>query len=163
MRHFVLALAMVHTASVGTQPVQAPPTKSSVAVPLVGDWRLNLARTHYGPGVDRRRSELFSCAAQGNRIRCEIRSVRADGHEVVGRFTAPLDGTSAPATGIPGVDEIQLRRPSDSLLDATFLVRGTPIFGYRALQSSDGRSLMFISVDPVTRVALTTIVVYDRR
>jgi hypothetical protein len=163
MRHFVLALAILHSASAGAQPIQAPPTKPSVAVPLVSEWSLDLARTHYGPGVDRRRSEMFSCAAQGDQIRCEVRSVRADGHEAVGRFTAPLDGTGALVTGISDVDEVRLRRPSDSLLDATFLLRGTPVFGYRALQSSDGRSLMFISVDPVSRVALTTVVVYDRR
>jgi hypothetical protein len=74
-----------------------------------------------------------------------------------------MDGTGAPVTGIPDIDEIQIRRPNSAFLDATFLARGKPAFGYRAFQSQDGRSLMIVSVDPVTRVALTTIVVYDRR
>jgi hypothetical protein len=58
---------------------------------------------------------------------------------------------------------VQLRQPTNALVDATFLWRGKPVFGYRALQSEDGRSLIIISVDPVSRVALTTVVVYDRR
>jgi hypothetical protein len=57
----------------------------------------------------------------------------------------------------------KLRQPSVSLIDATFLLRGKPAFGYRALQSDDGRSLMILAVDPVTRAAATTVVVYDRR
>jgi hypothetical protein len=66
-------------------------------------------------------------------------------------------------TGIPDVDEVQLRRPSVSLIDASFFLRGKPVFGYRAFQADDGRSLMILSVDPVTRAAATTLVVYDRR
>jgi len=100
---------------------------------------------------------------QANQLRCVIRSVRADGRQLTGRFVAPMDGTGAPVTGIPDIDEIQLRRPSSAFIDATFLSRGQTAFGYRAFQSQDGRSLMIVSVDPVSRVALTTVVVYDRR
>jgi hypothetical protein len=100
---------------------------------------------------------------QSNQLRCVITSVRADGRQLTGRFVARIDGTSAPVTGIPDVDAIQLRRPNSALLDATFLSRGQPVSGYRAFQSQDGRSLMIVSVDPVSRVALTTVVVYDRR
>jgi hypothetical protein len=105
----------------------------------------------------------MACTAESESVRCVIRSVRADGRELTGQFTAPLDGTTAPVAGIPDVDEVQLRRPNASLIDATFFWRGKPVFGYRALQSDDGRSLMIIAVDPVTRAAATTVVVYDRR
>ena len=143
----------------------APPAQSAGPVPvaLVREWRLNPARTHYGPGVNRRRSERFSCSAEANQVRCVIRSVRADGQTLTGRFRAPVDGTSAPVTGIPDIDEVQLRHPSRGLIDATFLSRGKPAFGYRAFQSQDGRSLMMVTVDPVSRVTLSTVVVYDRR
>ena len=130
---------------------------------IVGDWRLNLARTHYGAGVDRRRYERFTCTSERDRVSCVIRSVRADGREVVGRFSAPLSGKGASVAGIPDVDEArQLRRPGPEIVDATFLSRARPVFGYRAMRADDGRSLLIISVDPVSRAALTTIVVYDR-
>lgn len=50
-------------------------------------------------------------------------------------------------------------RPAQALT----LLRGKPVFGYRAFQSDDGRSLMIVSVDPVTGAAATTVVVYDRQ
>lgn len=130
---------------------------------LDGKWELNLARTHYGRGVDRRRREVFTCGPRGEQVHCVIRSVRANGRALVGEFAVALDGVGAPVSGIDGVDEIQLSQSTDSVLDATFHWHGQPVFGYRALRSEDGRSLMIISVDPVTRVALTTVVVYDRR
>src|SRR5438094_611531 len=80
----------------------APP-----AVPLLGDWQLNLARTHYGPTVDRRRRERFSCDAQGGGVRCVITSVRADGQELIGGFVATVDGAVAPVTGIPDTDAVR--------------------------------------------------------
>lgn len=142
-------------------PAGAPPGVTAAAV-LVGDWRLNPARTRYGPGVDRRRRERFTCAARGARLACTIRGERADGRVVVGHVEAALDGSGAPVAGVPGVDEARLRPAGPGVLDATFLTRGTPAFGYRAYRSDDGRSLVVVAVDPATRVALSTVVVYDR-
>jgi len=161
MRIVAIALVLAHASTSGAQRPSLP--AGPLSIPLAGEWQLNSGRTHYGPGVDSRRSERFSCAVEENRVRCVIRSVRANGQELTGRFVSSLDGAGSPVTGIPDVDEVQLRRPSPTLLDATFLSRGKPVFGYRALQSEDGRSLMIISVDPVSRAALTTVVVYDRR
>jgi hypothetical protein len=140
---------------------QRPPI--AAAPPLVGEWQLNLARTHYGFGVDRRRSERMSCAMVATEVRCRIQSVRSDGRELTGIFAAVPDGPGAPVTGIPDIDEVRLQRPSATIMDATFLSRGRPAFGYRAFQSEDGRSLMIVSVYPATGGIATTVVVYDRR
>ena len=161
MRIATIAFLLALASAAGAQRI-VPPT-GPINIPVVGEWRLNLARTHYGPGVDLRRRERLDCAVEESRLRCVIRSVRASGEEFIGRFAAATDGAGSPVTGIRDVDEVKLRRPTKTILDATFLSRGNPVFGYRALQSEDGRSLMIISVDPVSRVALTTVVVYDRR
>jgi hypothetical protein len=153
----MLGAAMVVAFLLATGRQAAPP------VALVGNWQLDLARTHYGPGVDRRRSERMTCSAESERVHCVVHSVRADGRELTGEFSATLDGRAATVSGIPDVDQVQLRRPTASLLDATFLSRGKPVYGYRALQSEDGRSLMVLAVDPVTRAAGATVVVYNRR
>ena len=160
MGRTVHSLALLVVMAAYQSPAPPPASASS---PLAGDWELNIGRTHYGPGVDRRRRERMTCASEAARLRCVIRSVRTRGLELTGRFTASLDGVAAAVTGIPDVDEVRLRQRDGLLVDATFLFRGKPIFGYRAFQSGDGRSLMVVSVDPVTRVAATTIVVYDRR
>ncbi len=157
MRRAAFGFALV-VATGGGQQVQAGP----VVATLLGSWQLNVGRSHYGPGADRRRREQMTCTAERAAVRCVIQSVRSDGRELTGQFTASLDGKPAPVTGIPDVDQVQLRRPSATLVDATFQYRGEPAFGYRAFQSDDGRSLMIMSVDPVTRTAATTVVVYDR-
>ncbi len=156
MRLLFVLLALAVPQAAASQPATA-------TTPLVGDWQLNIARTHYGPGVDQRRRERFTCAVRGARLECTIRGERADGRVVVGRFAAALDGTGAPVTGVPGVDEVRLRAVEATVADATFLRRGVPVFGYRAYRSKDGRSLVIVTVDPVSRAALSTVVVYDRR
>jgi hypothetical protein len=134
-----------------------------VAAPLLGDWSLNLARTHYGPGVDRRREERFTCRQGARGVACEIRSVREDGRRVEGRFTAPSNGTTAPVTGIAGIDRVALRAVVGGVVEVTFSGGGAPRFGYRAYRSADGRSLMVVSIEPGSARALTTVVVYDAR
>src|SRR3989449_8779386 len=81
---------------------------------LDGNWELNLARTHYGRGVDRRRREVFTCGPRGELVHCVIRSVRTDGRVVVGEFGATLDGVGARVSGVAGVDEVQLNQSTDS-------------------------------------------------
>lgn len=137
------------------QPVAA------AANPMIGAWKLNLARTHYGIGADPRRSESFICRFADRSVRCEIHSVRSGGQTIVGSFAAPLDGHAGAVTGIPDVDKVTLRTVSAYIADATFFDKGKPVFGYRAFRSSDGQSLTIVSVDPTTRVVLTSVVVYD--
>jgi hypothetical protein len=158
MRLAAIALTFVLSAPA---PRQSPPSNARSAAPLIGDWRLDLGRTHYGPGVDRRRSERMTCDATTNGVRCVVRSVRVDGRELTGRFSGAVDGSTAPVTGVPDIDSVQLRVSGERVADATFLFRGKPVFGYRLFRSDDDRSLMIVSVDPVTRVAGTTVVVYD--
>jgi hypothetical protein len=64
---------------------------------------------------------------------------------------------------MPDIDAVEIKQQSHAIADATFYAAGEPVFGYRAMQSNDGDSLIVVSVDPVSRVTLTTIVVYDRR
>jgi hypothetical protein len=37
------------------------------------------------------------------------------------------------------------------------------VFAYRAVRSDDGRSLTIVSVDPISRAVLNSVVVYDLR
>jgi hypothetical protein len=161
------AVALVLQASVALRlPAQQPAASRATpdsSIALTGRWRLNLARTHYGDGVDVRRSEDFDCAVVVRQLRCTIQSVRQNGQRVVGEFGAGLDGSPGGVSGISGVDSVRVFRRAGGIADATFSLGGRPVFGYRAYRSSDGRSLTIISVDPETRVALTTVVAYDRR
>ncbi len=138
-------------------------TRQPTTDPLSGNWALNVARTHYGGGAEPRQRETFRCTRTDNGVDCTIESQRADGHNVVGGFSAAYDGTPGPTRGIPDVDHVQLIKVNASIADATFTWRGKSVFAYRAVRSGDARSLTIISVDPVTRTVLNSVVVYDRR
>jgi hypothetical protein len=131
---------------------------------LVGAWVLDTARSHYGPGADPRRWEHFTCAADAsNRLRCVIEGERRDGGRVRGGFTAAPGQAPSRVTGIPGLDAVRVRTVSATIADATFYRRGVPIFGYRAYRAPGGASLVVVSVDALSRVAQTSVIVYNRR
>lgn len=132
------------------------------ADPLVGKWRLNLERSHYGGGAELRRKETFTCQMNRELLKCTIESVRADGRTLVGTFSASYDGKAHPAAGIPDVDQVTLQKLDEFVADATFSYGGKPVYGYRAVRSADGRSLAVVAVEPTTRVVGSSVVVYDR-
>jgi hypothetical protein len=129
--------------------------------PLAGHWELNLKKTHYGGGAQRRTQETFACEQKKGGVACTIHSARAGGSIVNAGFTAKYDGTAAPITGLDDVDEIRLERVSDTIASATFSYKGSYVFAYRATRSADGKTLTVVSVDPVTRRRLKSAVVYD--
>ena len=130
---------------------------------LAGRWELSVARSHYGGGAEPRIREAFACTVRGADVSCTIRSVRQGGQTLVGGFDATYGGPPGPAHGIPDVDHVTLVRINDAITDATFTSRGRPVFAYRAVRSSSGRSLTIIAVAPGTRSVLNSVVVYDRR
>src|SRR5262245_45377138 len=136
---------------------------ASYADPLEGRWVLNVNRSHYGPGAEPRREETFTCELESQRVRCTIDSSRADGRRVVGTFEAAYDEKPYKASGIRDVDQVRLARIDDHVADATFSLKGKPVFGYRAVRSKDDRSLTVVSVDPRTRVALSSVIVYEKQ
>jgi len=130
---------------------------------LSGNWILNRERSHYGPSAQSRTRETFDCQPVSGSMKCAIRSLMNDGRTITGGFAAAFNGKPHPTTGIPDVDQVILRRVSDSIADATFSLKGRPVFAYRAIKSDNGKSLTIISVEPITREVLTSVVMYDRR
>ena len=159
----VVLLALSGSHRLVGAPAQPGRETAAPVAALVGDWQLNVGRTHYGPGVDRRSNERFTCTSRRQLLACTIRSVRADGRVVAASFEAAGDGAASPVTGMPDIDEIRLRSTGDGVVDAVFSLRSRPVFAYRAYRAADGGSLTIVSVDPVSTAILNTVVVYDRR
>jgi hypothetical protein len=158
-----LLLSLTATSVLGVQERAAADASPLVGAPLIGDWVLNRQRTHYGATAERRRWERFTCHAQGAGVECRIDAQREDGRRTAARFTVPRENEAAPVVGIAEVDAVRLKTISTTIADATFYLRRAPVFGYRAYRGADGRTLTIVAVDPVTRAALTSVVVYDRR
>jgi hypothetical protein len=129
--------------------------------PLAGHWELNVKKSNYGGGAQRRTQESFTCEQQRNGVACSIHSTMEDGTKVNATFTALYDGSAARVTGLENVDEVRLERVSDTIASATFIHLGNYVYAYRATKSDDGKTLTVVSVDPVTRRRLKSVVVYD--
>ena len=160
------AIIVVSTILPGLLAAQAPApadARPRRGTPLIGEWVLNRQRTHYGATVERRRWERFTCLARGAAIECRITAEREDGRRTAAHFTVPSRDEAAPVVGIADVDAVRLHDVSATIADATFYFRRAPVFGYRAYRGADGRTLTIVAVDPSTRAALTSVVVYDRR
>jgi hypothetical protein len=129
--------------------------------PLAGHWELNVKKSHYGGGAQKRTQETFTCEQQKNGVTCNIHSVLEDGTKKDASFTATYDGTAARVTGLDDIDEVRLERASDTIASATFIHLGNYVYAYRATKSDDGKTLTVVSVDPITRRRLKSVVVYD--
>ena len=160
--HIRLFFASVSFGLFASQPGQAQVETRGDVLALVGTWQLDLRRTHYGPGVDRRQRERMQCEVRDQLVHCTVESVRADGRKLTVRFAAPLTGEAAPVAGLADVDTVKLETGRHGIVHATFSYRGRPAFGYRAYPSDDHASLVIVSVDPRTRAALTSLIVYRR-
>ena len=103
----------------------------------------------------------MTCQGVAVVITCTTESVRPDGRTVTASFTAPDDGTNGPVRGIEEMDSVKLVRVNSARVDATFSLKGRPVFGYRAQRSSDGKLLTITAVDPVSRATRQSVIVYD--
>ena len=156
MQRFMTSSLLVVTTVLMSRPLPA-------GDPLSGEWVLNRARSHYGLGAEPRQKESFDCQWVKKQLRCSIESVRMGGRSLTGRFIATYDGKRYPSSGIPDVDEVSLTKVDELVGDAIFSYKGSPVFGYRAFKSDDGRHLTIVSVDPVSRKVLRSVITYDHR
>ena len=77
MRLAAIALTFLLSAPASRQ---SPPSNARSVAPLIGDWRrLDLGRTHYGPGVDRHRSERMTCDATTSGVRASFKAFAPTG------------------------------------------------------------------------------------
>jgi hypothetical protein len=160
--HLSILFVSVALGASGVSVARAQAAAAADSLALIGTWQLDLGRTHYGAGVDQRRREKMVCVARGGSLRCTVESVRADGRSAVARFAAPVAGGRSTVVGLPDIDTVDLQPLADGLVDATFFYRRQAKYGYRAYRSADSNTLFIVSVDPVTRAALTSIIVYAR-
>lgn len=158
-RHALLAARLALVSWAVGAALTAPPVAAQNA--LAGRWQLDVARTHYGGGARPRARETFTCTHRRGTVTCTIHSVWRDGSTQTAEFHARDDGTDGPVSGMADVNRVRLVSVDTSITDATFFRDTIPVLAYRAVRSSDGRSLTIVSVDPVSRAVLHSVVVYE--
>ena len=133
--------------------------------PLLGAWKLNLAKSKYDPGPAPTTSTINKYVASGN----DGVTVITDGTDGQGRpdhteYSAKYDGKDYPVKGEQDFDSVQLKRIDASTTLCINKKGGTVVRSLRRVVSKDGKTLTAAMVGiTTTGQAIYNVTVYDRQ
>lgn len=134
VRVFVIAL----TASVFA--LAAPALGAAQADPMIGDWKLNLAKSKFSPGPAPRSSALNVHAA-GDGLMAMFDNVNAQGTATHPMFTVLCNGQPQPVTGSAVTDAMSCRRSDPYSQSFTNMKEGRATTNGTVTISRDGRTM----------------------
>src|SRR5262245_25100443 len=106
--------------------------------PMIGTWKLNLAKSKYNPGpAPKSLSVVVSAAAQGTVANTE--GVNAQGMPTKTTIVIICDGQPHPVTGAPNVDALSCRQPDPYTQTFTNMKAGKSTTGGTLVVSRDGK------------------------
>jgi hypothetical protein len=104
----------VRSVFIGIALVGVSAAASAQTEPVMGTWKLDVAKSTYKPGPAPKSSTVVVEPA-GKGIKVAIESVQADGSPLKWGFTSLRDGkTEAPVTGNPMFDTVTTTKESDT-------------------------------------------------
>ena len=135
----------------------------SDADPVVGTWKLNLAKSTFGGGPAlKSQIRTYSQSARG--LTLKMKTVSADGKETTTQATYQLNGTDHPSMGNPDFDSLSGMQIDTSTAEFTLKRTGKPIGKIRRAVSKDGQTLtinfVITNADGIQTAALT---VFDKQ
>ena len=113
------------------------------ADPLVGTWKLNLAKSKFSPGPAPK-DETRVYESQGEGIKVTVITLAADGHSTTVHIAANYDGKDYPVTGSSVYDAIALKRINQQIAEGILMHGSNPVATSRREISVDGRTLTII-------------------
>ena len=126
-----------------------------------GAWRLNVARSKFGP-AGKAQSEIRTYDIAGGKLSMTSTAKDGAGREATFSYSAALDGKPYPITGNPNVDSISLTPVSSREIKATSQLHGKTIAETVATVSADGKHLTLRKYDVAMKGAPTEVLEYDR-
>src|ERR1700674_673183 len=110
------------------------------ADPVVGTWKLNLAKSTLGGGPAlKSQIRTYSQSAQG--ITLKLKTVSADGKETTTQTTYQLNGKDYPSMGNPDFDSLSGMQIDTNTTEFTLKRAGKPVGKIRRTVSKDGQTL----------------------
>jgi hypothetical protein len=107
--------------------------------PLVGTWKLNLAKSTFSPGPAPKAVTLrYEAAGQG--LKVTVDSEAATG-QTKWEYQAGFDGKDYPITGNPQADMISMKRLTSTSTEAAFKKGGKATTTSARAVSADGKTL----------------------
>jgi hypothetical protein len=135
----------------------------SDADPVVGTWKLNLAKSTFA-GIPAYKSQIRTYSQSGGDLTLKMTTVSAGGKETTTHSTYKLNGKDHPSMGNPDFDSLSGMQIDTNTVEFTLKKGGKPIGKIRRAVSKDGQTLtinyVITNADGIQTAALT---VFDRQ
>ena len=113
---------------------------AQAADPLVGTWKLNVAKSTYSPGpAPKSLTAKIEAAGEGEKVTAD--GVRGDDTPIQVVYTAQYDGKDHPITGSPMADTVSLKRLDANTTERTDKKAGKVVQTLTRKLSSDGKTM----------------------
>jgi hypothetical protein len=133
------------------------------ADPVVGSWKLNLAKSTFGGGPAlKSQIRVYSQSARG--VTLKMKTVSADGKETTTETTYNIDGKDYLSMGNPDFDSLSGMRIDANTTEFTLKRAGKPVGTIRRAISKDGQTLTLnFVITNADGVRLSQLTVFDRQ
>jgi hypothetical protein len=112
--------------------------------PIVGTWRIDLAKSTYKPGPPPKSATVVIEPA-GKGIKVSVDAVNADGTPAKWSFTTQRDGKDVPVTGHPAYDAAATTQASPTAGTTDYKKGGKVVATTKMAVSGDGRTMTLTS------------------
>ena len=113
---------------------------AQAADPLVGTWKLNVAKSTYSPGpTPKSITAKIEAAGKGEKLTAD--GVRGDDTPIRVEYKAQYDGKDYPISGSPMADTVSLKRLDANTTERTDKKGGKVVQTLTRKLSSDGKTL----------------------
>jgi hypothetical protein len=108
--------------------------------PLVGTWKMDIAKSKFDPGPAGKSSTAVFAAA-GSGLKVTVDTTPATGDKTHFEYTAQYDGKEAKVTGNPDADTIVMKRTSARVTESVYMKGGKATLTNTRTVSADGKTL----------------------
>ena len=135
---------VVATACVAVMAVTAATVSAQTADPVVGSWKLDVAKSSYKPGPAPK-SQTVLVEAAGKGLKISVDAMNADGSATKWGFTTQRDGKPVPITGNPLFDTATTTMPSPTTGTTEYKKADKLVVTSKLAVSADGKTMTLTS------------------
>jgi hypothetical protein len=131
--------------------------------PLIGTWKLNLAKSKY-TGMAAPKSQVYKYEANGpDGVKFTNDTVNADGTKIHAEYAVKFDGKDVPVKGDPQRDATTNKRVDANTTGGTNSLKGKPVGTFTRVVSKDGKTLAVTAKGTQDGKPFEQDAVYDRQ
>ena len=128
----------------------------------MGTWKLNEARSKFGPGATKNMTVVYEVA--GDKVKVTVDGIDGDGKPVHQEWTGSFDGKDYPVVGDPSSDARAYKKVDANTLDLTSKKGGKVSATGRIVVAADGKSRTLTTTGTNAKgEKITNTAVYDKQ